>query len=203
MLKMGKETVGQKLRLLRDSKGLSQRQMAMRCGLDRGYISQLESGKTESITLRTAETLAKGLDMPATVFFDKETPEDILERLRLAQPISIPVYTKFPFPGGELTDPLEYVYRERKNNPYKNVEGYLVKGYSLQPDIQDGDVIIVERDGQIDPGNIVACLYHSGLHLGRLRKIDGKMYLETNERRMNFQCFQFAAPVIEVIRRLK
>lgn len=47
---MEEETIGDRLKRLRESKNLSQRQLAIRCGLDRGYISQLEAGKTESIT---------------------------------------------------------------------------------------------------------------------------------------------------------
>ena len=68
--------IGVLLKQLRESKGLSQRQFAKKCGLDRGYISQLESGKTVSITLRIAEKLAKGLDMSASVFLDVISTED-------------------------------------------------------------------------------------------------------------------------------
>lgn len=44
--------------------------------MERGYINQLEAGKTVSITLTTAAKLAKGLGMPPSALIDLLTIED-------------------------------------------------------------------------------------------------------------------------------
>jgi transcriptional regulator with XRE-family HTH domain len=68
--------IGTLLKKLREEKGLSQRKFAIKCGLDRGYISQIEAGKTTSMTLRIADKLAKGLDMSLAAFLDTISSDD-------------------------------------------------------------------------------------------------------------------------------
>ncbi|GAI92552.1 unnamed protein product, partial [marine sediment metagenome] len=143
------------------------------------------------------------IDTNVLLRVQKETSEDILERLRLVHPISVPVYTEFPFHAGGFTEPVEYVYRERTKNAGKNIEGYVVYGSCLEPIIQDGDIIIIDMQGEIDNGDIVACLVDDKMHLGRMRKIADDLILETKEGMIRLEEVQLAAPVIEVIRRLK
>ncbi|MBA7683827.1 hypothetical protein ES703_92212 [subsurface metagenome] len=207
---MKEETTGELLERLLAQKGMSQRKLSILSDVDRGYINSLIKGKGGSITLRIAKQLAKALDVspeiflkPAEPILHKETPADILERLRVVQPVSIPVYTEFPFHAGGFTEPVEYVYRERTKDAGKNIEGYEVHGSCLEPIIHDGDIIIIDMQGEIDNGDIVACLVDEKLCLGRMRKIADDLILETKDGMMRLEEAQLAAPVIEVIRRLK
>jgi transcriptional regulator with XRE-family HTH domain len=50
---------GQRIRKLRQKRGLSQVEMAHQFGIDRGHISDLERGK-KSVCLPTLEVLSKG-----------------------------------------------------------------------------------------------------------------------------------------------
>lgn len=208
---MEHSNAGQILKEIREKAGISQRQLSISTGVDRGYISKLEADKGGGLSLRTAKLLADALNVDPGVFFGSveqtrkpaETPEQILDRLRLAQPVSIPVYTNYPVHAGDPVEPIEYVYRARAKSASKNIEGYLVKGTCLEPDIRDGDVIVINREGHIDDGDIIACVIGDELHLGRLRKIAGELYLENNNTRYKFEECMMAAPVIEVIRRLK
>lgn len=204
------ETIGQLIKRLREETGLSQRKLADLSGIDRAYISQLEGGRTSSISLRTARALAKGLGRSPEIFLKpnsaalaRETPEDILERLRLAQPVSIPVYSEFPVHAGDLMEPVEYIYRARARAARKSVEGYLIHGKCLEPVIRDMDIIVVDRDAEINSGDVVAALVGDSMTLGRLRRIDDELWLENNEGRIKFEDCQVVAVVIEVIRRLK
>jgi len=202
-------TTGELLKQLRLRAGLSQRKLSFLSGVDRGRINELEKGKRGDINLGTARKLAPPLGVPPAVFLEgdthplKETHEQILDRLKLAQPMSIPVYTDFPFPAGNAIEPVEYVYRARAKVSGKNIEGYYIAGDCLEPKISEGDIIIVDREGQIDEGDIVATLINDELHIGKLRKIADELYLENNHGRYKFEDCQLAAPVIEVIRRLK
>lgn len=210
--------LGKKVRELRESRGWTQNELAKRSGIGRSYISLLE---TDNLIKPSADYLVKLAhtfsirpeelyhaagyitDTSVLIHALKETPEEILERLRIVHPVSVPVYTEFPFHAGGFTEPVEYVYRERTKDAGKNIEGYVVHGSCLEPIIQDGDIIIIDRQGEIDNGDIVACLVDDKLCLGRLRKIADDLILETKEGMMRLEEVQLAAPVIEVIRRLK
>ncbi|MDH5696847.1 MAG: S24 family peptidase, partial [Dehalococcoidia bacterium] len=80
---------------------------------------------------------------------------------------------------------------------------YIARGDCLEPEISDGNIIIIDRDGQIEHGDIVACLVKDELHLARLKKIAGEIYLENNHGRMKLEECQVVAPVIQVRRDLK
>ena len=192
------ETIGDIIKRLREAKGLSQRKLAGLAGIDRGYICQLEADKAGSITLKTAEKLAGGLGVSPSVFFGEEvhlSPVDGLDQ--------IPVYSEFPVHAGTPVEPVSYVYREKSTPARQSLEGYIVHGECLKPAIQDRDIIIVDREGAIDNGDIVACLIDSEVHLGRLRKIAEDFFLENNHRRFKLEECSTIAPVIQVVRRLK
>ena len=210
-------TLGQKLKTLRAEKGWTQLELAKRSGLDRGYIANLEIDGVKKPAGQVFLKLARAFNLRPEELYQaagyiewanpfvlrQETPEDILERLRLAQPVSIPVFRDFPFHAGQPVDPVFYVYRARHEVAGKNIKGYLIHGHCLEPIVQDEDVIIVDRERAIDNGDIIACLTPEGMLIARLRKIADELYLENNEGRIKFDECLVAAPVIEVIRRLK
>lgn len=210
----------QRIRELRKEKGWTQEELAKRSGLDRGYIANLEGSK--SIQRPSADAfikLARAFNIRLEELYQAagyirelddvkprpETPEQILERLRLANPISVPVYPweSYPFHAGDMTEPVEYVYIPRRKSSSKNVEAYIVHGNCLEPKINDGDVIIVDREMQIDNGDVVACLLESEFHVLRVRKVADEIWLENNFKKYKYTECQDAAPVIECIRRLK
>lgn len=192
---------------------MSQSELARKAGLTPSYISRLESGSYKDIKRDAFQRLGLALDLSPTKLSEiisgrkpisyGETPEQILDRLKLAQPVSIPVYTEYPFHAGEPVEPVEYVYRAKTTPAKRSIEGYIVHGNCLEPLISNGNIIIVDREGEINNGDIVAALIDDKLHIGRLRKIADELYLENNEGRFKFEECQVAAPVIEVIRRLK
>lgn len=210
--------LAQKLKELRTAKGWTQLETAKYSGLDRSYISYLEqphkAGRPSADALLK---LARAYNVKPEELYqaagyikgDKgislrsETPEEILDRLKLATPQSIPVYTDYPFHAGEPVEPIEFVYRTRANLTNKSIEGYLVHGKCLEPQINSGDIVIVDREGEMNNGDIIACLMDNELNIGRLRKIADELWLENNNGRRKFEECQVAAPVIESIRRLK
>ncbi len=83
------------------------------------------------------------------------------------------------------------------------MEAYIVAGNCLEPEIADKDVVIIDRERQIEVGDIIACLYKNEMHLGKLRKIADKLFIENSHGRIALEECPIAAPVIEVVRRLK
>lgn len=103
---MTREPIGEKLRRIREQKKISQEILAERSGVKRAHISQIETGKSRSITLRTAAALAQGLEVAPEIFLaDRHREglyisEHVLEGLlkELESKYSIFV-TKLPYNG--------------------------------------------------------------------------------------------------------
>ena len=209
--------LAQRLKEFRLERGWTQDEVARRSGLGRRTISYFEQKDRErppaDILLKLSHAFnikpeelyqaAGYIKETRSTYPRPETPEEILDRLKLATPVSIPVYTEFPFHAGDSVEPVEYIYRARLKSASKNIEGYIVHGECLKPVINDSDIIIIDRDGEINNGDIIACLVDGNVHLARLRKVADELWLESNTDRHKFNDCQVAAPVIEVIRRLK
>ncbi len=210
---MTEELIGDRLKRLRLERKLSQRRLSLLSGVNRVYINSLEKGRAKSITLKTAERLAKGLNVAPEIFFEhgdiktpperKETPEDLLEKLRLVQPVAVPVYTDYPVHAGNPVEPIEYVYLARPKTAPKGVEGYLVHGNCLEPIINDGDIVIVDRNAQVEKGDIVLCLLDNELHVAKYVLIDNEPWLENRHGIRKVEDCKTIAVVMEAIKRIK
>ena len=55
-----------RLRRFREAKGLSQRELAQRIHVTRGYITLLEGGQRQSPSLPVLRRLARALDVPVS-----------------------------------------------------------------------------------------------------------------------------------------
>lgn len=199
------ENWGLVIKRLREEHHITQGELAKSAGVSRSTISLIEIGKRKSPREEQIEYLAKGLfiktgELRRILYPDTDFPE----HNKLPHPDQIPIYTEFPFHAGSVKRPVEYAYRTWPGGKApKNIEGYIVHGECLEPTIQDGDTIIVDREGVIEIGDIIACSIEGELHLGRLRKIADELWLENGHGRLKFQECQVAAPVIEINRRIK
>ena len=69
--------IGERIRALRETKGLTQGDIEERCGLLRCYTSRVENGHTVP-SLETIEKIARALEIPLyQVFYDGEKPPEI------------------------------------------------------------------------------------------------------------------------------
>lgn len=62
--------LGQNIRKIRKSKHITQQKLANKCGLDRSYISSIETGKKNISTLRLFK-IAQTLNVHICDFFEK------------------------------------------------------------------------------------------------------------------------------------
>jgi transcriptional regulator with XRE-family HTH domain len=71
--------IGERLRLLREQKNMSQGDIEKRTGLLRCYISRIENGHTVP-AVDTLEKLARGLEVPMyKLFYDGEKPPELAQ----------------------------------------------------------------------------------------------------------------------------
>ena len=62
------ETLGQRIRELRNNKGISQEKFALSIGMDRTYFASVEAGK-RNISIVNIEKIAHGLDVSLSELF--------------------------------------------------------------------------------------------------------------------------------------
>ena len=73
------ESLGQKIRRLRQLRGLTIKQLAAKSGSSAGYISQLENDPTKSMSLSRVKVFAQALDVAEHVLLDghaADIPQD-------------------------------------------------------------------------------------------------------------------------------
>ncbi|MBV9470126.1 MAG: helix-turn-helix transcriptional regulator [Abitibacteriaceae bacterium] len=69
------QQMGIVIRSLRTEVGLSQEELAARCGLHRTYIGSIERGE-KTITIETAQKLAKAFEISLTQLFSQLESQD-------------------------------------------------------------------------------------------------------------------------------
>ncbi|RKX53808.1 MAG: cupin [Thermotoga sp.] len=107
--------IGEKLKRLRLSKGLTQEELAERTDLTKGFISQIERDKT-SPSIETLQQILLALDFDLKSFFSEEK----LEKVVFRKDERIPVYDE---PIGVKSQILIPNVQEKKLDPYFVVLG--------------------------------------------------------------------------------
>ena len=70
-------TIGERLKRLREIKGLSQNELAKRSGVHRPTISELEAGRQQDVTVETARRLARALGVSLGLLAGKEDDSEV------------------------------------------------------------------------------------------------------------------------------
>lgn len=196
---------GKFIKETREKYNWSQAKLAMKAGVSRSAIAMVESGRRKTPRgdnlIRIITALGISFDGLLSVGEHKESPEEILERFRLAQPVSVPVYGKFHF-GSVHDEPLEYVYLARDKTVGKNIEAYRVEGHCMEPLIKNGDIVIVDRDRACKAGDVVICLDDNEFICGRLIMLKEDLCVMNSEEAHHLHDCQMYAVVIEVIKRI-
>jgi transcriptional regulator with XRE-family HTH domain len=77
MTKINGSSIGDRIRMIRQAKGLTQEELASRAGLTKGFISQVERNLT-SLSVESLLGVLDALDQKASTFFDEGTAEKIV-----------------------------------------------------------------------------------------------------------------------------
>lgn len=160
-------TLGEFVRKTREARGLTQEELATLSVLGRSYISLIELDRIQETSSTKILKLAKALRVKPEELYvaqglTKETkphPISLIDRIRELETnlIAVPIIAELHMPG-EIQ---EYLYVARPRQGAVNYVGVRAKGYCLEPDIKDGDVLIIDKDAQPEPGKTILC-YHNG-----------------------------------------
>jgi len=83
------------------------------------------------------------------------------------QSVTIPVTADITRLRSGVFDVGQYASWGLSNNGSKSVKGLLVRGFSFEPDVREGDVIFVDTETKPAAGNIVLCYHDEELRLVR------------------------------------
>lgn len=71
-----RQHIGERIRLLRLQKGMSQEQLAFHSSINISYLGQIERGEKNNCTINTLEKIATGLGCSLENMFGSESPLD-------------------------------------------------------------------------------------------------------------------------------
>ncbi len=70
----------------------------------------------------------------------------------------------------------------------------------MEPLIEDGDIVIIDRDLPCEPGKVILCLVNDELVCGRLEKRGDDLVVMNNEEICRLDDYLSMAVVIQVIK---
>jgi transcriptional regulator with XRE-family HTH domain len=143
-----KGSVGNRLRVIREERGLSQRELAQRAGISTNAISLIERDEN-SPSVSTLQNLATALNIKMSYFFEDQEATQVLHVRRSSRPVISSKGLQIEGLGGKLN--------------YQEMEPFLI---SLEPNSGSGERQVVHTGHEL-----VYCLSGNVEYL-----IDGQIY---------------------------
>ena len=151
--------IGDKIRMLRKRKGLTQTELGEKLGVKTNAVSKWECGRVEDIPMSKVKAMSVLFDVPPSFLIDDEqlpsnaTPLDVqsFHRIPILGRIAagLPLYAEQNIEGYTLTD----------LNGGAEYFALRVKGDSMNAArIQEGDVLIVRRQEEVENGEVAVVM---------------------------------------------
>ena len=158
-------TLGDRMRILRSGRGLTQQDVAAALNVSRSAVAMWERNEREP-NLETLAALARLLDVPLSA---------LVEREEAPLPAGLrPVRTKrVPLLGTIAAG--EPIFAEEEHETYVDVGGSVhadfaleVKGSSMEPVYKDGDVVYIRSQDDVLDGQVAAVVVDDSATLKRV-----------------------------------
>lgn len=156
--------LGQEIKRLRKLRRLTQEQLEEVSGVGQSTISALENGRQDQTSAEYFRRLAKALGVSVNVLLaaagvmDEEEAEEESRPaapLYAPMPITVPVYDQ-PVSAGRGTPSIQqYLYFSPDSGIPPGWYGLPVIGSCMVPHLFEGDVVVVNPEGQAEPGDMV------------------------------------------------
>ena len=165
--------IGNYIKELRTSQGLSQEELGKILGVQRAAVYKWESGMVKNLKRETIKKLAEYFGVSPANFVKLDTPE--VATVYVEFPVMGEVAAGFDkialedWEGEKIQVPLSYLKGKSKNDFFV----LQVKGDSMYPLYMDGDKVLIQKQNAIDySGQIAVAIYND--ECGTIKKIEYK-----------------------------
>ena len=168
-------TIGDRIRTRREELGLSQDDLARKTGYkSRSSINKIEVGN-QGLTQSKIKAFANALE--TTVSYILDTPEPVSKSSKAHR---IPVFGKVAagLPIEMVEDIIDYEEIPATWGDPSDFFCLQIKGDSMKPKIEEGDVVVVHKQADADTGSVViASINGEEATCKKLRKTDNGIFL--------------------------
>lgn len=193
---VGMNGFGSRLQLARKKSGLSQSIVASHIGMDKTNLSRLENGRSGVPTIDTVKKISTvpGLGVDLQTLLEWRRQEEMqVNAIEASTPnaeiltptnkiIKLPLYD-MPVPAGcpnlvdnpQVDEWLEFPEEDIKNP--KNTFCVRVSGHSMDPELRDGDIIVLDSTLEAKNGDIVLAQVNQEVTVKWFKKSKGKIFL--------------------------
>lgn len=145
------------LKLLRKQKNITMKQLGEIIGVSESAVSQYENGKRQP-DQTTLIKIADYFNVPIDYILRTNTTTYNLNKSVMRIPVLGIVAAGIPIEAIENIIDYEEISSEQIN-PNFDYFGLKIKGDSMSPRIQDGDVVIVRKQSDVDSGDVaIVCV---------------------------------------------
>ena len=197
--------IGDIIKKRRTDLGLTLGEVGDRVGVAKSTVKKWENGYIENMKRDKIALLAKTLRLSPVTFITGELTElSNVTQLSQTNVFNIPVFNSVSAGFGALAvdEIVSYtpLYFESKEEAKETI-CIKVKGDSMFPKIEDGDLIQVHKQDSVDSGSVAVCLLDGDN--GVVKKIEyrtGEDWLELHSFNPMYQTMRFEGPDVQRIR---
>jgi len=172
-------SLGEYIKSIRHRRGLSQWELARLSGLTRSHLSRLELDDIGDPSAETFLSLARALKIHPNDLYQAagyieentrfrrslaKTPEEAFEELEKLTLQPVPVLEKI---HSKASDVVQYSQWQLSQGEHNKIVGLLAKGFSLEPEVKEGDIIFINQEQTPASGNVVLCYREEKVQLER------------------------------------
>ena len=171
-------TVGEKIKTLRKSIGLTQTELGQRVGVQKNAVSKWECGRVEDIPTSTIKQLAGLFNVPASYLIDDDS------KPLPANLIPMPEMRKIPLLGTIACG--APVFADEHMDGEVDIPSNIHADFALRckgdsminARIFDGDIVYIRKQDTVENGDIAAVLIDNEATLKRFKLYDDHISLE-------------------------
>jgi len=193
------ETLAARLKAFREAKGLTKYRLSKLSGISETYIYRLELGFPKNPRRDTLQKLARGLNITLAQLVGETAPSDTWQLVEQSLKAYIPVYA-----GIKDMEPIDYVVSTRAKIPPETLRGYRIEGLFLEPEIRDGDTLIVDSATTLVNGDLVLVEMEGEIAVERYSEdSDGRQWLADNSGKYHLEGVLIHGVITEYVRKLR
>lgn len=193
--------IGERIRTLRKAGGMTQSELAELLNTTKQNIFKYENGIVTNIPSDKIEKMAEifGVSPAKLMGWDDKEQSNLSAVLPASNIYQIPVFATVSagFGAYACNDVLEYI-PVVITNPYDvdDTIGIRVRGDSMYPKIEDGDIIIVRKQESVDNGSVAVLLLDGDE--GLVKKVEyGKGWIELHSFNPEYMTRRFEGAEIQ------